>query len=300
MRRAQLIIWTILALFIYSSTSFASEISLHKVEIRLGEDGTASILAEVRYAKLTTSDVPYFVLGRAYDVEARDEHTQLECRTFDQPYGTYISCIPPANNLENYTVYFTFRLKGLVAAEPTFNRFVYSYGVKEPTDQFTLKLYLPEGYGLVKTNEEQVLPYFPQGASIGSDGRHVTLEWDLIKPQLGSTLTFSVMYEHVGIKPYNTAYYLLPFLAAAALIAFLLFRFRKAKDVLSVLTEDERKVIEVIRAKGKKYVKQRDIVRMTNFSKAKVSRILAALEERGLVKRERVGRTNRVKLSRKL
>jgi len=68
------------------------------------------------------------------------------------------------------------------------------------------------------------------------------------------------------------------------------------KRVFSVLKGDERRVIDVILLKGDK-CKQRDIVRATDYSKAKVSRIMTELEARGILSRERIGRTNRVVLS---
>ncbi len=284
---------------LYAPVSYASEIALHKVDIELGEDEIAYVTAEVHYKELTTSDVPYFVLGKAYEVQARDDVSQLECRTVEQPYGTYISCAPSHEVKNNYTVYFNFKLVGLVSTTPNFKRFVYNYGIKEPTELFIFRISLPEGYGLVKTQREQVMPYFPQNAIIGSDGRHVTLEWHVDNPELGDTLTFNVMYEYVGIQPFNLLYYVLPLLGVISVLGVLLIKFRSREDIMSVLTQDERRVIEVIRSKGDRYIKQKEIVRATNFSKAKVSRILATLEERGLIIRERVGRTNKVKLLKK-
>jgi|GEM_PF-2071062 len=63
-----------------------------------------------------------------------------------------------------------------------------------------------------------------------------------------------------------------------------------------LLDGDERRVLRVIvEAKGE--ILQRDIVRVTSFSDAKVSRLLDRLEGRGLVVRERHGMTNRVRLT---
>jgi uncharacterized membrane protein len=63
-----------------------------------------------------------------------------------------------------------------------------------------------------------------------------------------------------------------------------------------LLDGDERRLLRVIvDAKGD--ILQRDIVRVTAFSDAKVSRLLDRLEERGLVVRERQGMTNRVRLT---
>lgn len=63
-----------------------------------------------------------------------------------------------------------------------------------------------------------------------------------------------------------------------------------------LLDGDERRLMRVIvEAKGS--ILQRDLVRVTAFSDAKVSRLLDRLEERGLVVRERHGMTNQVRLT---
>jgi len=63
-----------------------------------------------------------------------------------------------------------------------------------------------------------------------------------------------------------------------------------------LLDGDERRLMRVIvEARGD--VLQRDLVRITAFSDAKVSRLLDRLQERGLVVRERHGMTNRVRLT---
>ncbi len=65
---------------------------------------------------------------------------------------------------------------------------------------------------------------------------------------------------------------------------------------IRLLDGDERRMMKVIvEAKGN--ILQRDLVRITAFSEAKVSRLLDRLEERGLVRRERQGMSNRVRLT---
>ncbi len=65
---------------------------------------------------------------------------------------------------------------------------------------------------------------------------------------------------------------------------------------IRLLDGDERRLLRVIvEAKGN--ILQQDLVRITTFSEAKVSRLLDRLEERGLVRRERQGMANRVRLT---
>lgn len=63
-----------------------------------------------------------------------------------------------------------------------------------------------------------------------------------------------------------------------------------------LLDGDERRLLRaIVEAHGD--ILQRDLVRITAFSDAKVSRLLDRLQERGLVVRERQGMTNRVRLT---
>lgn len=66
--------------------------------------------------------------------------------------------------------------------------------------------------------------------------------------------------------------------------------------VLRLLDGDEQEVMRVLLTNHGELL-QRDLVRSTSFSDAKVSRLLDKLEGRGLVVRERQGMTNRVRVT---
>jgi len=63
------------------------------------------------------------------------------------------------------------------------------------------------------------------------------------------------------------------------------------------LPEDERRIFEMIDASGGEML-QKDLVASGEFSRSKVTRLLDKLEGRGLIKRERHGMTNMVRLTR--
>ena len=65
---------------------------------------------------------------------------------------------------------------------------------------------------------------------------------------------------------------------------------------IRLLNGDERRVVRVI-VEARGAILQRDLVRITAFSDAKVSRLLDRLEKRGLLIRERHGMTNRIRLT---
>jgi uncharacterized membrane protein len=88
-------------------------------------------------------------------------------------------------------------------------------------------------------------------------------------------------------------------IVALFISTFLYFRFlrKPEKIILSVLDEFERKVFDVIKEAGE--INQKKVAQLTNLSKAKVSRVVKSLAERGLIEVERLGRTNKLKIVKK-
>ncbi len=68
------------------------------------------------------------------------------------------------------------------------------------------------------------------------------------------------------------------------------------EDILKVLRDDERRVVELLINKGGKIL-QKDIRWELNMSRLQVHRVLERLEERNIVVRRPVGNTNEVRLS---
>jgi uncharacterized membrane protein len=66
--------------------------------------------------------------------------------------------------------------------------------------------------------------------------------------------------------------------------------------IVKTLTDEERKVIQVLTAHGGKYL-QKYIRKEAGFSRLKTHRIVARLAERGIVTLEKSGNTNEVRLA---
>jgi uncharacterized membrane protein len=90
--------------------------------------------------------------------------------------------------------------------------------------------------------------------------------------------------------------------AAAAMgvgaLIILLFQWRitdrRAHEILRILPEDERKIVEVLLKE--KRIEQMYLVAESGLSKVKVSRIVSRLQARGVVEKKPLGNTNLVKL----
>jgi predicted transcriptional regulator len=155
---------------------------------------------------------------------------------------------------------------------------------------------LSEGF-LISTKNE-ISQIFPQEATIVSDGRHIIVNWNLQNVEAEKPIKFEIFYEPIA-KGLEVWQLILVGILAALLTAALIYRrTKKAKEaILSVLDKYERKVLELIASAEQ--INQKKIVQATNLSKAKVSRIVKKLSEKGLIKVERRGRTNILKIVKK-
>lgn len=65
--------------------------------------------------------------------------------------------------------------------------------------------------------------------------------------------------------------------------------------LMDILTEDEKRIVNLIKEYGE--ITQKEIVEITGMSKPKVSRIVADLENRGIIKKVKIGRINKLALT---
>ncbi len=293
-----------LLLLSFSSPVFASFIDTHEISVIIDDSGAAKTSVDLDFADLTTKEVYYFVFARIDSLAASDDYGMLLCNTNVFSYGTQITCKPNTEDTYNYSVHFDFNMLELQSQYDDNFLFSYDQSVRIPTEQFVIRFVLPTGTALME-REDGFSPYFPEGGIVGStdDGRHITVTWSEENPSLGSDYSYRVFYEQVTQIYSNPWFYPVASLLILllALASFMLLRFRKArkiKTVLSVLHEGERKVIELLIGK-EGICDQKFLVKETGFSKAKMSRIILDLEERGLVTKTRRGRTNIIELSEK-
>ncbi|MEA2003867.1 MAG: hypothetical protein U9O53_02810 [archaeon] len=300
----RLILASFMLLLSFSSPVFASFINTHEISVLIDDAGLAETSVDLHFADLTTEEIYYFVFARIDSLEASDDYGMLLCNTKIFSYGTQITCKPNTEDKYNYSVHFDFNMLDLQYLYDENFLFSYDYSVKIPTGRFAIQFVLPVGMALME-KEEGFSPYSPEGCVVGSteDGRHITVTWTEGKPSLGSDHSYRAFYEQVTLISSNRWFYPVVSLLALLLVfvSLILFRSRKSRKmntVLSVLHEGERKVIELLMG-GEGTCDQRVLVKETGFSKAKMSRIILDLEERGLVTKIRRGRTNIISLSEK-
>ncbi len=188
----------------------------------------------------------------------------------------------------------------------------FDYQSSVPIVTLSIITKLPEGKGLIKDEDPQtaggLLPYAPADGDTRTDGRRILIDWARNNFSAGDLLGISVVYENIRENQESNLIPLFLILITVLIVIVVSLYLKKNKiivkidetldSVLPILTVDERKVIDcLLIGNGEKM--QRKIVYETNFSKAKVSRLISDLKHRGIIDIEEIGRTNRVFLKKK-
>jgi len=287
---------SLMLIFLLSSLSYAAIIKSEEIFIELAEN-KAKWKVVINYASpVRRSD--FFAFSFAHDIIVRSGEKALDCDVTTTEVGTLIEC----KGLENLTnITYEFTSPDLLTRIGRAWRFAYDFAILDVINAMNFTIALPPGYVICGKEEIGISPITPANYTVGSDGKRILIKWSFEQLRLGSVIRFSVAY-----KPALTAFFVqTPVVLLAASFAFLLAIFSvgnlrrraKARALLTVLNEEERKVVEFLLRQRNKEATQKRIARELDMSKSKASRLLRALERRGVVKITRSGRTNRVKLA---
>lgn len=275
------------------------KIKYYGIEMSIKEDLSIDNTITFKF-KTPISHLDYQPDFRIYDLNVSSNFGPIDCGTFESGEGTRISCdLAEAITEDNY-IRFDFRTKEGVKRAGSRYEFKVSYGVSHETERVFASIKLPEKALLATEGNES---YFPRDASVITDGRQIMTVWERSNLSPGNTLDFSVLYEmpEAGGGIDNLLISILTAVIVAAMIGIAVYVRRgygkpgTVKVVAPLLTEDERRIIKILTKYGGKAM-QGVLVRESEFSKAKVSRLVKSLKERNVLEVEPVGRTNRITL----
>jgi hypothetical protein len=257
-----------------------AQVELYRTEVELSER-VASVKALLRFAEPTSFEL--IIPARARSFEANETICDLKLNGI-----TLLRC-EEAERLE-------FRYETQDFIQEANGRFFFDA-------DFTLGRYVGSAVVYIKLEEGILLAdepdLFPKDVSIGSDGRRVVLFWKRDDVQADQALKFRFFYE--SLRPAPVLHLVsIPIALVFGLFCLLVYRLRRERQLMfSMLNRDEQAVLDVVLREGGK-TKQRKVVRETGMSKAKVSRIVKALAQRGILEVQRTGRVNRLRLRKRL
>ena len=246
------------------------------------------------------SKFDYRTKYRPYNLKVESKYGTVRWETKGEGRDTVISFYPVNTQGINKTqIQLTFETKENIAKNGEIYTFSSVYIVDVPVERAFAIVYLPETATL-KTNVSNE-SFSPRYGRVLSDGKHIMVYWERENIKGGDDLEFSITY----IMPlaagslYDVAIIVILAVILVVVIAVgyvrRLHRQSSVKVVMPLLKGDERVIVDILRERKGEAI-QKVLVRESDFSKAKVSRLVANLKERGIVDVEHLGRTNRVKL----
>lgn len=290
-----------LAIFIPAFLLFvagtSANISYYGASTFLEPSGQSSTELVITFER-PVNNFTFDVVGRINDLSASSMAGPVEC-VADVRGVSRVFCSMSLTE-ERKTIQVNFKSEDLV--KNLGNRFLFSsdYTLNQNIRLMVVSVKLPEGMALVDDgggNPGRLT--FQQNTTKTSDGRKIAVNWELRDIPAGTPLRFEIFYESL-VDPFwkqlRIRYFFAFGVAVAVVLALLIMRRAKKSEelIVSVLDEYERKVMDTIHTAGG-IINQRKVVQDLNLSKAKVSRIVKSLAERGVIEVEKRGRTNILK-----
>ena len=268
-------------LFFICVTASALDISEYNVTFDINPDGSVNERVSMVFENpLSEGTLNYAVLGDIDHLVVSDGSKSIDY-TIEKKGDEYnVRFAAPAGTK---TLVISFLAHDLVFAGDG----VYSFStdLKPPAaHNVDIRAYLPGGFAIYRD------VVYPEGYEILTDGERIYLRWAMQNP--GSVmLSFKFYNTH---SDYSLAIMAFMALVMMVVVTYLVGHYRKKmkREFERGFTEDERKVLFILSKERR--IMQKRIERELGFSRAKMTRIVLKLEKKGLVEKERVGRTNRL------
>ena len=176
------------------------------------------------------------------------------------------------------------------------------------TNRHTFVLKLPVG-SIIPTEEGKDPTFFlnPKPNEVLSDGQRIIITW-----KSSNTNAVSISAVIQSLRPVDWKFEGFVIAIAASLGAFGMWYFlikrrrfekpkkqkkeKKSKELVPKFIEHEQRVVDLLGKAENKELWQKQILQETKFSKAKLSRIIRNLEQRGVVTKTIFGNTNKISL----
>lgn|GEM_PF-637176 len=279
----------------------ATELEYYGVETTINEEATVSNLVNIRFAQADTT-FDYGVGYKISNLNATASFGSPECSIFENVNTSRIACTLKGMTVKNNLLTLTFDTKsGVTAGAHNMYNFSSDYGVDVPVKEAFILVKIPKNSVLSEEAANQ--SYAPSDGKILSDGKHIMVYWQRENLTAGEDLKFSVSYSIPSAGGFYSNMFIIT-VAGIVIISMIsvavyvrrgsIYSKSTTEVIASVLNTDEKKVVDILARHGGKSG-QKIIVRESDFSKAKVSRLVKNLKERGVVDIEPIsGRENRI------
>lgn len=294
--------FSLLAILLLGIASLAGANSIDSETVIIDlEDETVELKVEVN--ELTQNRFNYYVQSYQVEEVVSGSINGKEANCYlreEQRLDSQITCDTDLKG--NFTANVVLEGSGWVSEQNTASRFQYTQNMYNPTKKYTLKVLLPESATIVDQENSTEPVIFPEYAEPQTTGQRIFLEWEE-EPELGELLNFQILYQEGGRTPsgYNwrTTIPIALILLIISGVSLYLYRdisedgIKKLEDELD---EDELFVVNQI-SENDGEILQKDVVNESKHSKAKVSGLVSGLVEKGVITKEKEGRSNKLVLT---
>ncbi|MFB6115958.1 MAG: helix-turn-helix transcriptional regulator [Candidatus Nanosalina sp.] len=291
----------LIILIIVSISLPASATTISREDVRIDLNNN-KVTAELEIEELTSRDLSYVSSHEIKSVNASIEEENVDCRITDSPIGSEIRC--PTDYKKNFSVTLKYRITDTVDQRDGVKIFRYDHPVYRPTKNYNLRVLLPGGNALVEEGNFSQQVISPLNYETGSNGRQIFVDWSL-KPELGETLSFYILFEQVQNQEGINLSRGLIIRLLGVLLAIILgtagvihWRREDLSENLEDLSEDQKDIMDKIENNGGDYL-QKDLVDEMDYSKAKISGEVSELVDKGILRKTKEGRSNKLSISRK-
>jgi hypothetical protein len=272
--------------------------------IRAALDEGDDLHEEVSFTILNLGDPPiswveYSLISAPKNLRVRDEEGPL-LYSIEEERDVLIKLREPLEKGESRKLSMFFTVSGAVTRVDQNKILTFSYIPEVDITRFSLSIKLPPQSTLaseVKRKGESISAVYPSPSRIYSDGERIIVEW--VEEVLKAHESFRIFLMYTGVEKARKDYLLAALLGVLMGFAGAYYYFSQRsgrKIARMVLSEDEQKIYDMLLSAGGEIL-QDDVAKHTGFSRAKISKLVRHLEEKGIIKKEPYRKTNRLLLS---
>ncbi len=292
-------LWFLAVIALMLPSAGAVTLNYYGIEDTINDDLSVHNVVTLKFDS-PINHLEYVLDFKIYNFDYDYDFDLADCSLDDYNGKSRVTCDFIGMTKEKNMLKLEFDARNVIRKTDEGYRFLVNYGISLPIKRAFVLIKLPVNGMLAADVANQ--SYSPSSGNIITDGKRIMVYWEEENLNSGDNLRFSVLYSTPpNIDPVFVAAITLIVIAAMAGMAVYLKRGEHGEDMVekavkSVLNRDEKRVIETLSSHGG-MLGQKHLARELDFSKAKVSRIIRNLKERGLVSIEPVsGRENRIVL----
>jgi uncharacterized membrane protein len=305
MRQRSVCYFVILSFLFLPQTVSAATYSFTDYSIELVIDYNDNVHEEISFIIENHGDskiswVEYSLISAPQDLRVSDEEGTL-LYSIENEKDVLIKLREPLRKGEREKINLRFVISGVITRYNEDKILTFSYIPEVNISDFMLIVELPPRSILaseMRKTGESISAVYPTPSRIYSDGERIIVEWARRELPAHESLRIFLMYTTIEKKKLE---YLIGALFGIALgIGGTYYYFRRKgierKEITKmVLGEDEQKIYDLLLSSDGEIL-QDDIAKNTDFSRAKISKLVRRLEEKGIIKKEPYRKTNRLLL----